>query len=63
MRVHRKLLKTPLGIIQYVWLEGGLVPYDVLMQEWRETLFDTKRMAYYPKAGEETPKTLVASYN
>jgi hypothetical protein len=34
--VARKLVKTPLGIIQYLWLDGGLVPYDLLRAEWLE---------------------------
>jgi hypothetical protein len=63
MSVRRKLVKTPLGVVEYLWLEGGLVPFDVLMQEWRETLFQTYRVPNYPKAGEVTPKTQIASYS
>ncbi len=36
MSVSRKLIKTPLGTVLYLWIEGGLVPYDVLRQEWLE---------------------------
>lgn len=68
MSVHRRFLKTPLGIIEYIWLDGGLVPYEVLRQEWHELSrtpeppsFDTNSVRNYPKTGEVTPKTLIAS--
>lgn len=63
MSVRRKLVKTPLGVVEYLWLEGGLVPFDVLMQEWRETLFQTYRVPNYPKAREVTPRTKESSYS
>jgi hypothetical protein len=34
--VSRKVVKTPLGTVEYLWINGGLVPYDVLRQEWLE---------------------------
>lgn len=31
--VRRQLVKTPLGWVTYIWLEGGVVPYEVLMAD------------------------------
>lgn len=31
--VRRQLVKTPLGYVTYIWLEGGIVPYEVLMSD------------------------------
>lgn len=35
-RVRRQLVKTPLGYVTYIWLAGGVVPYEVLMAELDE---------------------------
>lgn len=45
MSVSRKLVKTPLGIVEYLWLDGGLVPYEVLRELVTENKKEEPRLA------------------